>query len=99
MNVVVEHEEMCGFLIFYLLISEVIKTTSKISLSQKNKDFVPVPKVRRVLPEHEGKYKVIMPSGTTAKTRKLLAQKMNKGMKGMIHKGMIHEVYGDYKRT
>ena len=36
------------------------------------KEEVPVPKVRRVLPEHEGKYKVIMPKGTTEKTKRIL---------------------------
>lgn len=34
--------------------------------------------VRRVLPEHEGPYKISMPSGTTPKTRKLLAQLVSK---------------------
>jgi hypothetical protein len=35
-------------------------------------DLVPVPKPRRVLPEHEGKYKVTMPKGTTARSREIL---------------------------
>ena len=41
----------------------------------KQKEEVPVPKSRRVLPEHEGKYKVKMPEGTTAKTKKILEKK------------------------
>jgi hypothetical protein len=33
----------------------------------------PKKKARRVLPEHEGKYKVIMPAGTTPRTQKILS--------------------------
>lgn len=33
-----------------------------------------VPKARRVLPEHEGRYKISMPSGTTAKSRAIIAK-------------------------
>lgn len=40
---------------------------------------VPVPKSRRVLPEHEGGYKITMPSGTTAKTQKILEQGLPAG--------------------
>ena len=38
------------------------------------KDDVPVPKSRRVLPEHEGKYKITMPKGTTARSRRIMQQ-------------------------
>ncbi|XP_046382636.1 uncharacterized protein C19orf47 isoform X2 [Ischnura elegans] len=34
----------------------------------------PVKKPRRVLPEHEGKYKVIMPSGSTPRTKRILEE-------------------------
>jgi hypothetical protein len=34
----------------------------------------PVKKVRRVLPEHEGRYKITMPSGSTPRTQKILAK-------------------------
>ena len=40
----------------------------------QQKEEVPVPKARRVFPEHEGKYKITMPAGTTAKTRKILEE-------------------------
>ncbi|ELU02901.1 hypothetical protein CAPTEDRAFT_77885, partial [Capitella teleta] len=36
---------------------------------------VPVPKKRRVFPEHEGRYKISMPKGTTMKTKRILAQR------------------------
>jgi hypothetical protein len=32
----------------------------------------PVKKVRRVLPEHEGRYKITMPSGSTPRTQRIL---------------------------
>jgi len=38
------------------------------------RDNVPVPMSRRVLPEHEGRYKVNLPKGTTPKTRAILRQ-------------------------
>ncbi|XP_064602734.1 uncharacterized protein C19orf47-like isoform X2 [Liolophura sinensis] len=45
-----------------------------IRLNPARQQEVPVPKVRRVFPEHEGKYKIFMPAGTTAKTKKILEQ-------------------------
>ena len=54
------------------------RAATTIKLTTGPKEEVPVPKVRRVLPEHEGKYKVTMPAGTTARSRKLL-QKQGKG--------------------
>lgn len=44
------------------------------SESKKSKLEVPVPKVRRVLPECEGGYKIKMPSGSTERSKKLLEQ-------------------------
>ena len=51
-----------------------MRSDSLITLSKKPKESVPVPKNRRVFPEHEGKYKVSMPTGSTLKTRKILEQ-------------------------
>ncbi|XP_033733896.1 uncharacterized protein C19orf47-like isoform X2 [Pecten maximus] len=49
---------------------------NKIKINPKKLDeVVPVPKSRRVFPEHEGKYKITMPAGTTAKTQKILKAK------------------------
>ncbi|XP_067140653.1 uncharacterized protein C19orf47 isoform X2 [Centruroides vittatus] len=45
-----------------------------ISLKRKTPAPPAVKKVRRVLPEHEGTYKVTMPAGTTERTRKILNQ-------------------------
>ena len=36
---------------------------------------VVLPKPRRVLPEHEGKYKITLPAGTTARSQEILAKK------------------------
>lgn len=44
------------------------------TVTDKLQEEVPVQKKRRVLPEHEGGYKIKMPSGTTPKTAKLLVQ-------------------------
>lgn len=51
----------------------------KIPVSTRLQEEVPVPKSRRVLPEHEGRYKITMPSGTTAKTQKILQQGLPAG--------------------
>ena len=55
-----------------------MRSDTVITLSKKPKESVPVPKSRRVFPEHEGKYKVSMPTGTTLKTRKILEQQRQK---------------------
>ncbi|XP_076312406.1 uncharacterized protein C19orf47 isoform X7 [Tachypleus tridentatus] len=47
-------------------------TPLKLSIKRKSGEEAPVPKVRRVLPEHEGGYKIKMPTGTTEKTRNIL---------------------------
>ena len=46
---------------------------------RSTQDMVPVPRVRRVLPEHEGKYKVSLPKGLTARSRRLLAKQQRTG--------------------
>lgn len=46
----------------------------------------PVKKVRRVLPEHEGRYKVTMPSGSTPRTQKILAKQ---GLCKYYHEGTM----------
>lgn len=38
------------------------------------KEVVPVPKNRRVFPEDEGHYTINLPQGSTARTKKILAQ-------------------------
>ncbi|XP_069699409.1 uncharacterized protein C19orf47 homolog isoform X1 [Periplaneta americana] len=46
-------------------------------LKTKSEDTVVTPpskKVRRVLPEHEGRYKITMPSGSTPRTQRILAK-------------------------
>lgn len=48
---------------------------------------MPVPKSRRVLPEHEGKYKITMPMGTTPRTKKILQKK------GLNHYTFIYKKY------
>ncbi|XP_055852585.1 uncharacterized protein C19orf47 homolog [Episyrphus balteatus] len=57
------------------------RKSTKISISNKftpsiNSEVVPLPKTpRRVLPEHEGKYTVKLPSGTTERSKEILAKK------------------------
>ena len=44
--------------------------------SEKSQSVVSVaPKPRRVLPEHEGRYKITLPSGTTPRSKDILAKK------------------------
>ncbi|KAG8227958.1 hypothetical protein J437_LFUL008766 [Ladona fulva] len=53
------------------------KAESKVAVKKEEKkepEEVPVKKVRRVLPEHEGRYKIIMPSGSTPRTKRILAK-------------------------
>jgi hypothetical protein len=45
-----------------------------VTINKRQAEEVPVPKFRRVLPEHEGRYKITMPAGTTPKTQKILQQ-------------------------
>lgn len=59
--------------IYYLLLEAGLRCNT-IKLSQKLDEVVPVPRKRRVFPEHEGKYKITMPSGKTQKTKKILAK-------------------------
>ncbi|XP_023703277.1 uncharacterized protein C19orf47 homolog isoform X2 [Cryptotermes secundus] len=42
--------------------------------SEQEVQAPPLKKVRRVLPEHEGRYKITMPSGSTPRTQKILAK-------------------------
>lgn len=58
--------------------SGTMRSDTLITLNKKPKESVPVPKNRRVFPEHEGKYKVSMPTGSTQKTRKILEQQRQK---------------------
>ena len=51
---------------------------TRIQLRCAQKEEVPVPKKRRVLPEQEGKYKITMPTGSTARSRKILEKKGKK---------------------
>ncbi|KDR16230.1 hypothetical protein L798_09647 [Zootermopsis nevadensis] len=54
-----------------------ISKTKKQTLKTKPQEEVlasPVKKVRRVLPEHEGRYKITMPSGSTPRTQRILAK-------------------------
>lgn len=41
---------------------------------------VPLKKVRRVLPEHEGGYKIKMPSGSTPRSQQILAKQKESKM-------------------
>ena len=58
--------------------------STKIKLSKALDEVVPVPRKRRVFPEHEGKYKITMPSGKTEKTKKILAKKQVKSQSSVF---------------
>lgn len=65
---------------FFFFVVESPKTVGNVvKLNMRLQEEVPVPKSRRVLPEHEGGYKITMPSGTTAKTQKILEQGLPAG--------------------
>lgn len=53
---------------------------------------VPVPESRRVTSEHEGKYKVTMPAGKTAKTKQILEQQQTK--KDVVPKSTVFDRLG-----
>ena len=66
-----------GFGVFLLAAIQRSSSPNLVRLSnmvRSTQDNVPVPRARRVLPEHEGKYKVSMPKGLTARSRRLLAK-------------------------
>uniref|UniRef100_A0A6B2E9R0 SAM domain-containing protein n=1 Tax=Phlebotomus kandelakii TaxID=1109342 RepID=A0A6B2E9R0_9DIPT len=57
--------------------SKVVKLPPKVKPSE-NRDNLEIPlpsKPRRVLPEHEGKYKVTLPSGTTQRTKEIMSKR------------------------
>lgn len=45
----------------------------------------PTVKPRRVLPEHEGRYKITLPSGTTPRSKQILAKKSMRKLKFVIN--------------
>ncbi|XP_033249514.1 uncharacterized protein C19orf47 homolog [Drosophila miranda] len=56
--------------------SPVVKSVaSTVSIGPKTKALPPRKPPRRVLPEHEGKYKVTLPSGTTERSKQILAKR------------------------
>lgn len=50
------------------------RTASTIKAKCVDEDSQPKP-ARRVLPEHEGRYKITLPSGTTERSKEILAKK------------------------
>lgn len=53
-----------------------VSASSTISTTTSSAVVAPLPPVkpRRVLPEHEGKYKIKLPSGTTERSKQILAK-------------------------
>ena len=52
-----------------------VRTKKSVVKVKPDSEVTPVvKKVRRVLPEHEGNYKITMPSGTTPRSQKILAK-------------------------
>lgn len=50
-------------------------SASTVVNASANKGSPPTKPARRVLPEHEGKYKVTLPSGTTERSKQILAKR------------------------
>ncbi|EDW57776.1 uncharacterized protein C19orf47 [Drosophila virilis] len=50
-------------------------SSSPVAAGNANKASPPTKPARRVLPEHEGKYKVTLPSGTTERSKQILAKR------------------------
>ncbi|XP_064547609.1 uncharacterized protein C19orf47 homolog [Drosophila montana] len=50
-------------------------SSSPVAAGSTNKASPPTKPARRVLPEHEGKYKVTLPSGTTERSKQILAKR------------------------
>lgn len=55
--------------------SNVIKITPRPAEKAETTVVSVAPKPRRVLPEHEGRYKITLPSGTTERSKEILAKK------------------------
>ncbi|XP_060665968.1 uncharacterized protein C19orf47 isoform X1 [Drosophila nasuta] len=51
------------------------KSSSAVSIPSTGTATPPTKPARRVLPEHEGKYKVTLPSGTTERSKQILAKR------------------------
>jgi len=71
-----------------VLITEVVQPVArpaspkvKTPVVAKAKVSPPAKPARRVLPEHEGKYKVTLPSGTTERSKQILAKREKRKMK------------------
>lgn len=58
-------------------VNTVIVHSESSSSSSENSNGSPpgIKKARRVLPEHEGKYKITLPMGTTKRSQEILAKK------------------------
>lgn len=55
----------------------VLTKTTKLDTRPKEVEQIGKP-ARRVLPEHEGKYKITLPSGTTQRSKQILAKKASR---------------------
>lgn len=47
---------------------------------------------RRVLPEHEGRYKITLPSGTTPRSKEILAKKAHREFVFVIHIPLVVKI-------
>lgn len=56
-----------------------------ISLKRESNGSEAKPKVRRVLPEHEGRYKITLPSGTTERSKQIMAKRQMRMLNAFLH--------------
>lgn len=59
------------------VVSKNSRTDSPIRTKQIISEVPPAKPARRVLPEHEGRYKIKLPSGTTERSKEILSKKIS----------------------
>lgn len=65
-------------------VSPKVKTSTPLGAAVKSKASPPAKPARRVLPEHEGKYKITLPSGTTERSKQILAKREKRKYKTLV---------------
>lgn len=66
---------MSKMLLFFIKGTLTLRSEVRSQQSLSNSDQPASKQVRRVLPEHEGKYKITLPSGSTERSKEILAKK------------------------
>lgn len=75
------------------LVSSVAPTRTASPAPKLVSEVAPAKPARRVLPEHEGRYKVKLPSGTTERSKQILAKKASRECR---KNGISHEKKNEF---